>query len=419
MSTKLTNKRTLTTNNPSIDPLVTVLFPTYNSERYLRESLDSLVAQTYKNLEIIVIDGGSQDSTLRILEEYPALGRMKILAQGPQQGLAAALNLGLKHAQGKYVCRLDADDLFLPEKVDAQVRFMESTDYVMVHTAAYIINERGFITSTEWIPHYTDETLLRLLFETNPIRHPSVMFSRARLNQLEYDAEMLYSEDYDLWFRLLRDGGIGFINLPLIKFRLHRSNKSVVDFKAQQNYANTAIERALSRHGIDRIYPELKLIRSEKNLRAARARCCLDLADALLKYEQSNWFLSLYKEAYETYPCAETAGQYGVHLYLLRRLELAKHFLLIALQKSPSNIEFNFYLANCMVMLGEAEKSIGLYKNLLAAAPEIDEARKNLRIIVSRRLPADTEQRITGLRRVGFRFNLSSTFSKWYPHPVS
>jgi glycosyltransferase involved in cell wall biosynthesis len=412
MSTEVGQDRASSTSNASTAPLVTVLFPTYNSERYLRESLDSLVAQTYKNLEIIVIDGGSQDSTLRILEEYRALGKMEILAQGPQEGLAAALNLGLEHAHGKYVCRLDADDLFLPEKVDAQVRFMESTDYVMVHTAAYIINDRGYIISTEWIPSYTDETLLRLLFTTNPIRHPSVMFSKERLNELKYDSEMLYSEDYDFWFRLLGEGRIGFINLPLIKFRLHRLNKSVVDFRVQQTYANTAIGRALSRYRIDSIYPELQLIRSNRNLRAARARCCVDLAEALLKYEQPDWSLTLYKEAYDTYPCAETAGQYGICLYTWRRLELAKQFLLIALQMSPSNIEFNFYLANCLVMLGEPEKSIGLYKNLLEATPEIDQARKNLKIITSRRLPSGTEQRMAELRRAGFRFSLSSTFSK-------
>lgn len=111
-------------------PKVSILLPTHQSGAHLRETLDSIKAQTYQDYELLVVDDASTDQTLEILREYPDL-RIQII-QGRNQGLADALNLGIKRAQGQYIARIDADDLMVPERLEKQVHFLDVHQNVIV-----------------------------------------------------------------------------------------------------------------------------------------------------------------------------------------------------------------------------------------------------------------------------------------------
>lgn len=111
-------------------PVVSVLMPTYNAEKYLKEAIDSILNQTFTDFEFLIIDDNSKDKTKKIIGKYNDK-RIKLI-KGPQKGLAAALNCGIKKAQGKYIARMDADDISLPARFEKQVNYLEAHPEITV-----------------------------------------------------------------------------------------------------------------------------------------------------------------------------------------------------------------------------------------------------------------------------------------------
>ena len=129
-----------------MDPLVSVITPAYNSVKFIRETVDSVLNQTYPAIEYIVVDDGSQDGTYEILRQYDSEKKITVLTHEEHcnKGQSAALNLGLESCQGEYIVILDSDDLLHPEKVSKQVEFLENNPEVgMVYGQAMAISEDG------------------------------------------------------------------------------------------------------------------------------------------------------------------------------------------------------------------------------------------------------------------------------------
>ena len=125
-------------------PLVSVVMPTYNAEQYLNETMDSLLSQTFKNFELLIIDDASKDNTRKIIRSYKD-ARIKLI-NGPQKGLAAALNYGIKIANGKYIARMDADDIALPERFAKEVEFLEKNpEYIATAHNVIVVDKNGNI----------------------------------------------------------------------------------------------------------------------------------------------------------------------------------------------------------------------------------------------------------------------------------
>lgn len=209
--------------------LVSIIIPAYNAEKYIRESVESALAQTYPNVEVIVIDDGSKDGTKKILEPYGAAGKIVYVYQ-ENKGLAASRNAGIRAAKGEYVAFLDADDIFLPEKVAEQVRALEaSPDFGvcysdLLHFTDPPVGEK----SSEFFHHtytYPSGNIFGELLKRQFINPLTVMARRVVFQKYGmFDESLRRSEDWDLWLRFAR-AGVRFLYLdkPLAQYRVRTS----------------------------------------------------------------------------------------------------------------------------------------------------------------------------------------------------
>lgn len=206
-------------------PKISVVMPTYNAEKYIKEAIDSILLQTYKNFELLVIDDNSKDSTLDILKSYDD-ERIKVI-QGDCEGLAAALNKGIREAKGEYIARMDADDVSLPERFEKQVKFLEEhPDISLVGSWQKYIGNDNKIHKTLQTP---DEVKIAMLFGCD-LCHSTIMFKKKDFvdNNLFYDISSP-QEDFELWSRAVHI--LKFANLQEILGLYRVTGESVTDNK--------------------------------------------------------------------------------------------------------------------------------------------------------------------------------------------
>lgn len=196
-------------------PLVSVVIGTYNRERYIRGTLDSVFAQTYPKIEVIVVDDASTDGVVDIVREYG--DRVRLVVRDVNSGLPAVpRNQGLRLAQGKYVAFLDSDDIWMPEKLEKQVDQLEQhSEYVLSHTFCYVIDESGRVQGVRHEGQLAESMSLCDLIEHCYITLSTVMIRRETLvnNGLFFNEDAIYriGEDYELFLRLLRRGNAGCV----------------------------------------------------------------------------------------------------------------------------------------------------------------------------------------------------------------
>jgi len=214
-------------------PKVSVIIPTYNSAQYICETLDSVLAQTYKDYEIIVVDDGSTDNTREVLKPY--MSKIKYIYK-ENGGPASARNVGIKNARGEYIAFLDSDDIWLPEKLEKQIEYLQSNpDIALVYSDCIRFNENGVCQRKSNVYHLREGYIFFKLLEGNFITTSTVIVRRECLDKVGYFDEELddlkHSEDYDLWLRISRSFKIGYIREPLVKYRVRESglNRSNID----------------------------------------------------------------------------------------------------------------------------------------------------------------------------------------------
>ncbi len=206
------------------NPKVTVLMPVYNSKLFLDEAISSILEQTFKDFEFIIIDDGSTDSSPEIIKKWSEKdNRIRLYSQS-NQGIVHALNSGIRHARGKYIARMDADDIALPGRLDKQYHFLEEHSSVgVIASRVRIVDEHGKDLGDIWPEDkcLSYEQILQQLPISNCIAHPSVMASTKLLRRYGY-RNQLHAEDADLWLRMLSDGVV-IEKLPqkLLKYRVH------------------------------------------------------------------------------------------------------------------------------------------------------------------------------------------------------
>lgn len=240
-------------NNPEISVIMSV----YNSESYLKESVNSIINQTFSDFEFIIVDDSSTDSSLKILEQYALKDkRITLLKNIENSGLAVNLNKMISISKGKYIARMDADDISLPERLEKQHDFMENNPDIGVY-GTQVIPFGSKAVKMHSAPLSHEEILASILF-TNPMMHPTIMFRKNIFTEtgIRYNESLRTSQDLDLWFSLIRK--IRFGNSPevLLKYRIEQSSSSFV-----KNYSGNSREELLSgivRKGIVKTFPELK-----------------------------------------------------------------------------------------------------------------------------------------------------------------
>ena len=220
----------------SVVPRVSVLMSVYNGAPYLRQSVQSILDQTFRDFEFIIINDGSTDNTQEILESVSD-PRIQILVQ-PNTGLTKALNRGLKLCRGKFIARMDADDLSMPERLERQLIFFDKHPEVgVVGTAYFEIDDKGKIL-LEKACLLEDNQLRKVLIKYNPFCHTSTMIRKSVFNRVGfYDESFSYAQDYELWFRIARHYKLA--NLPqfLTKNRIRDDNISFAFESQQLKYA--------------------------------------------------------------------------------------------------------------------------------------------------------------------------------------
>ena len=202
--------------------LVTVLIPMKNGTLYIKSCLNSLKRQTYENLEILIVNDHSTDDSTNIIRS--SRDKRIILLHSPSQGIVPALNYGLSKSKGKYIARLDTDDLALPSRIEEQVNYLETHPHVGV-IGSWV---RGF-GSQKGIFRYpasSKNIKCELLF-SSPFAHPSVLLRKSVLtkNKVRYDSSYPHVEDYAFWFKLQKY--TDFYNLPKV-LTLHRFHHAQV-----------------------------------------------------------------------------------------------------------------------------------------------------------------------------------------------
>lgn len=209
---------------------VSVVIPVHNHEQFIGETIESVISQSYPHIQIVVIDDGSTDGTRNVLEMY----KDKIIVNRQMNaGVVAARNSGIQKATGEYVCILDCDDLFLPQKVELQISlFKNRPDVGLVHTGASVVRpgSRGWEVWYNQTPieYSSKEQYIQALIRSNIIVCSTVMVKRELFSQVGlFDDNYRYNgEDYDMWLRLLTCCNFGCIPQVLLNYRWHGTNMS-------------------------------------------------------------------------------------------------------------------------------------------------------------------------------------------------
>lgn len=232
-------------------PRVTILMPVFNRERFVNEAIGSVVRQDFADFELLIVDDGSTDQTPDILEAWGKREpRIVVIRSERNQGIPAALNLGLAHVRADYVARLDSDDLMMPGRLAAQASILDSRPEVVLVSCAYeIVDAEGRYLGT-WLGDEPHEVVTYLLGFSNIVGGGGqVMFRLAEvLAEGGYDCDYPSSEDYDLWVRLLQRGRI--LTLPLVgmRKRQHDNNSSVQYASVQRANLNGIMRKSLEPH---------------------------------------------------------------------------------------------------------------------------------------------------------------------------
>ncbi len=216
--------------------LVSVVIPAYNSADYTVETVESVMAQTYRNFEVIVVNDGSTDNTHLVLEPYR--GRLQYIYK-ENGGACSARNVGIRKAKGEYIAFLDCDDLWLPEKLEYSVAKLKSDEQIgFVCTSSFLIDTDGATTGKTLFKVDLQNAYVNLLNE-NFVVAPTVVMKRECLETVGlFDESIFIPADWDLWLRLAKRFRIGFIDKPLSKYR-QSSNytfRNVDQFISEFNY---------------------------------------------------------------------------------------------------------------------------------------------------------------------------------------
>ena len=208
-----------------MSPLVTVLMPVYNGEKYLKEAIESILNQTFRDFEFLIIDDGSADKSAEIIKSFND-ARIRLERNETNLGLIKTLNKRLGLAKGKYIARMDCDDISLPKRLSVQVNFMEKHPEIGVcgSWVKIIGLKQEFVNR---YPQNHEEARAYLLFNT-PLAHPSVIIRKDVMekHELEYDENYKHAEDYELWSRIINYAKVSNIPKVLLHYRMHDASVS-------------------------------------------------------------------------------------------------------------------------------------------------------------------------------------------------
>lgn len=230
------------------NPLVSIIIPVHNGEKYVRETLDSCIDQAYQNIEIIIVNDDSKDGTLDILREYEKKdNRIQVISVSKQNGLGNVINIGIRQSKGEYIARIDADDAMYPTRLEKQVEYLNSNPKcVAVGGQIDIIDAQSKITGHREYA-IEDKDIKKNMFLFQPFAHPAVTLRRSAVEAVGLYPENLWKvEDVKFFFLLSKQGEFHNIQDTVIKYRMtfdtQSQSKMVDHFKKTNEVRRWAIK---------------------------------------------------------------------------------------------------------------------------------------------------------------------------------
>jgi len=223
-------------------PLVSVIMPAYNVQLYVAHAIESILNQSYRNYEFIIVDDASTDETLSIIKDFRKKDKRIVLIRNRINiGITKSLNKALRLIKGKYVIRMDADDWSYPNRFELQVKLMEDHPEVIVSGSHIEICDQNL--NPRYVRRYQlDDTSIRKhLFRYSPFAHPATIWRAIVLKKEKYNVILTVCQDYELYFRV---GAIGkFMNLDKILLKLRMHSQSVSTTENDLQLKNTVLIR--------------------------------------------------------------------------------------------------------------------------------------------------------------------------------
>ncbi len=204
-------------------PDISIIMSVYNGEMYLEEAIESVVNQTFENWELVVINDCSTDSTREILENFALKDkRIKVHHNEVNLKLPSSLNKAISLCKGKYIARMDADDICLPQRLEKQFLFMEENPDISLSSCRFMTVKNGVYASGGAGGRCDNQALRAMLLISNPILHPGVIAKAQVMKDLGYDTTLTCTEDLELWTRMaIKNLKMQILPECLLIYRLH------------------------------------------------------------------------------------------------------------------------------------------------------------------------------------------------------
>ncbi len=241
-------------------PKVSVVLPVYNCRTYVREAVENVLRQSYRDMELIVVDDGSEDGTSDIVLQLAGCSTVRVVTHDENKGICESLNDGIKLSTGELIAIQHADDISLPGRIETQAAYLDlHPDIDLVAGWIRYVNRKGRKRRDDWwlkrIKTVPDdpEVIANTLLEMNVIPHPTVMMRRNVVDTTGlYDPEAFPTEDYDYWLRISETHRIGMVREVLCLYRRHRGQLTRTQ-KMQRIREKTvdAVQRAKRRRGME------------------------------------------------------------------------------------------------------------------------------------------------------------------------
>ena len=277
-------------------PLVSVIIPVYNGEKYIVETIESVIDQTYKNIEIIIINDGSTDNSFTKIKPYLIMKNIKYF-EHENRGVAASRNVGIRESLGDLISFLDQDDLWLAEKIEKQVKLMkENKEFALVHSKIGFINENGNRIKPLWEHPGISGYCFKEMFSSNKIAMLTVLVKRECIIEAGmFDEKIAITDDYDLWLKITYNNPIGYIDEPIALYRSHGRNTSM-NVDAFKKYELQVLQNILIR------FPEIKEIIDDNIIKLRLFSVMIELCKISKKTGNNDDYNKFSKLAFQTLP---------------------------------------------------------------------------------------------------------------------
>jgi glycosyltransferase involved in cell wall biosynthesis len=243
------------------NPKISVLMPAYNTEKYISEAIESILNQTFRDFEFIIIDDCSTDGTWEIIQEYAKIdNRIIALRNEKNLKICKTLNRGIEIAKGKYIARMDADDWSYPDRLEKQFKFMEENADIAISGGTMEVCDEKLKVLNQRKYNLTDEKIRKKLFRYSPFSHPLVIYKTELAEKINgYDEFFYVAQDYDFYFRIGRQGKFANLKDRLLKLRTHPKSSSLKQARIQEKFTLTIRKKAVREYGykmslVDKLY---------------------------------------------------------------------------------------------------------------------------------------------------------------------